>query len=305
MKHITVFDRYYPKNVEGFTEPFKSLVVGSLEDLGYEVTYINFYDELALVKDSMILCILPPELIINNFQSIDPSNHVIWWNLEPFDISGLSKDLKLISRRNTVDKIMQDKSKYNVSRVVFFNKNQAELYDGEKDFLPIGYHPTLSYDGKYDEKKKAVVFAGYSSIARGGLMNRVNKKLPGTIVHAGHRTLPNLTRNIQRIYKYKFGLDCPSKWTDKHIHWHRIVMYAANNTVLLSWSDLSPYGINDREHYIRYTSESDIVVKIQEVFDLDRDVVHEIGEKLLDKIKRDFMMKDLFERILYEEEESI
>jgi len=298
MKCITVFDRYYPKNVQGFTKPFKALVVGALEDLGYTVNYIDSYDSLSVIRDSLVLCVIAPELMINNYHCIDSSNYVIWWNLEPFDITGDSADSKLAARRTILDSVTRDKSKYNLDKVVFFNKKQAELYNSEQDFLPIGYHSVLSCDGRYDKKRLTILFAGYRSSARNVFLNKVNEGLSGAIVHAGHSASCSLESNIQGIYRHKFGLDCPSKWTEKHIHWHRIVMYAANKAVLLSSSDLSEYGIIDNKHYIRYSGERNLIKKAKRALKLDRGVIRDMAEAMLSKIQKDFMMADLFEKLL-------
>lgn len=302
-KNIIFFERYSMRDVVGFGIPFKEMMMASFHDLGYNVLHINNYSELAKQRNSIIFSVIKPENYITNCKYINQSNYHIWWNLEPFFIKD-ELSYKLMKRRDIVDKLVADGTKYNVDKILFFDSNQADIYG--LDFMPIGYHNNmdcekLNYEDK--TKKHRAIFIGTShrghriaffKVLR-GKVKIYNSRVKIMTYH--HSSFKSFDSHKEYLGVYRIGIDTPSGVTVGHVHWHRLMMYAANRLTILTKSDLSKYGFKNRIHYIRYNSIKDCLDSIEELI-RDEDLCEEISKNMLEKVKADFFMPDLIRKVL-------
>lgn len=296
---IVVFDRYYAKNIVGFSESFHRLLHGSLEELGFEVSYVSEPNALSDLRDSIVLFIVKPENFSRQFESIHASNKTIWWNLEPTDVDGQSYDSKLKSRTATIDNIVKEGK---LQRLLFFNKDQAIRHTSKDDFLPIGYHESLSYTG-FQDKQMDTIFIGHRSVYRNMFFTNLNDKLKKhklpSIECIEHSTRISFEERNKRIFKCQMGLDCPAHSYERHIHWHRIMTYIANRAVVITSSNLDMFGFKDGVDYIRYDgSVVDCVAKIRALHKYKD--VGKISDRALERAKADFYMPNLLRGIFDE-----
>ncbi len=249
MSKIVFYERY-SKKAPSFGTSFKPLIITSLKEIGYDVVHISEYNDIKKITNSTIFSTMKPENYIEHVSNIDKSNFNIYWNLEP--MSNKDNTARLFKRYNTVNRLMSDRKLYRIDKYLTFDKTQTNLYPNS-DFLPIGFHPCLS-ENSGSEKQNKILFLGTLNEYRSAMLKSLQKYKINVV---GPKS------KDKKISLYQIGLDMENVPTHKHIHWHRIMMYIANNIMVLTPSNLEEYGFVNKKHYIHYTSLRDCLGHIE------------------------------------------
>jgi len=308
MTKIIVFNRYAAdcKNILGFSKSFGEILINSLVDIGFNVEYVSDTTAIKNVKDSLVLSIISPTAMMGVHNEIHKSNRHIWWNIEPISIQNNEKDTEILKTRRLVcDSIISDICGHGIHKVLLFDKNQVDLYrNNNVHFLPIGFHECLLGHDKtltYGVKKTKYALVGDLSLYRRSFLSRAMVHLPREVYEIqsfGHRCFRGLEHEKRVLFYFRFGLDIPACFKQQHIHWHRFMVYAARQMVLISSSDLSDYGFVDTVHYFHYKSLCHFVDIIKHLHTVSKYDTEIIANNMLTKMKNDFYMPNLLNEVL-------
>lgn len=297
MDNIIVFSRYAIR-APGFGVSLHKMLQMAFMEIGVGTKFISEYDDLVGIKNSTILFLIKPGVYLSHLDKIDSSNTNVIWNLEPFSLSHVG-DKKLDGMRGLYSKMLHDMPKYKLRHILFFDKRQADLFIGKKcSYMPIGFHPCLSSDKKYREKNNtALLFVGKTERKRRrdfSALAKIMKSKGRSIRKIDHSVFQGLHHNNDLMAEHYYGINHHDRDRILHIHWHRIMMYAANRVAIISQDDLSAFGFKHGKHYIYYKNISEI----GKINFGDYGLFEAISENMLDKIKKEYVMSDLLRSAL-------
>lgn len=301
IKDIVIFNRYEHKRAS-LNVSLKMIMQKSFYDLGINVVFVSDYGVLKNIKNSICLFLIKPGNYISHLSYIDPSNLNFIWNLEPFSFA-TSGHKKFDGFREDFKKILNDK-KYKIEHIFFFNKKQSDFFNNKNcSYLPIGFHSCLSHNNKKIEKtNNNILFLGQRTQYRDLFFRQLNIELKKRNLNFRVDCLTDdkfvdFETNKNNIYSYKIGLNHHAEDHRYHIHWHRIMIYGANNVLVLS-QDLLDDCFKHMHHYVYYKNVKDLIDNLEYV--IKNNQTQDISKNMNQLILNNYFLPSLIKNsVLY------
>lgn len=294
-----------------FGESLSLILNEAFNDIGYDAYYTydlgkNIYSD----PDDIVLFVMPPERYVDGYVDKDiGKGKRILWNLEP--ISHDPPDGYMTEKYVRRKEVMADLFYHNapsLDAVWLYDKTQYDYFNHPKAvYVPLGVAKCLVKNVKKTcEKRRRVVFVGSATGARKRFIQVVHGKIAKKkrnrvkfIMH-GYKKFENTDILLKRISQLNIGLDIRShEKIHRYVRWHRIMMYAACRIVLVSDTDLSPYGFKHRRDYYYFQNAAECIEILEKLMG-EKDTAKNVANNMFNKVFEHHQMKDILKGALNE-----
>lgn len=255
------------------------------------VDYKVFYNVNTKINtySSLIIFISSPKRLEYLIKKVYKNNNIlVVWNLEAISLIPETRAW------NFMKQVLDFSNNDDINYIWHFAEHQLDVIKNRKiSYLPLGIEESIVT--RNIKKMNDVLFLGEITKQREKLLSEVYK---GNFEFYNHGIFDykDADSMLNFISSFRIGLDCMAEDnTPDYIRWHRIVLYGANNIVILTDNNLlDKYGFEEGVHYFKYRKDNalDLYLKINDIFE-NKELLNQVSKNMYSKLKEKFLMKNL------------